>query len=104
MLVGDAPVLSVVEGDLDPAGSDTTATLATAAAARLSDALRARHDQRSVPFVLRAIGASAAATAILAFLLWGLAWMRRRASDAVAGFAAERTAASWRERGSTRGR
>jgi small-conductance mechanosensitive channel len=87
VLIGDTPILTVVEGDLDPAGNDTTATLAGAAAARLDEALRARHDQRSLPLVLRAIGASAAATAILAFLLWGLAWMRRRAAGAVGAFA-----------------
>ncbi len=91
VLVGGRLAFAVLEGDLDPAGSDTTQSLATAAAAKLSEALRARRDQRSIPLVLRAIGASAAATAILAFLLWALSRLRRGVTGAVTSFAERHT-------------
>jgi small-conductance mechanosensitive channel len=91
VLVGDRLVFVLLDADLDPAGTETIQSLAAAAAARLAEALKARHDQRSIPLVLRAIGLSLAATAILALLLWLLARLRRGVVGAVTAFAERHT-------------
>jgi len=85
--IGGTPVFSVIEDDLDKSGSDTTESQAGEAAKQLGEALRARRDQHSLPFLLRAIGSSAVATVILCGLLWGLLWLRRRSVIAVTALA-----------------
>jgi len=58
---------------------------------RSAQALRAPRDQRSIPLVLRAVGASAAATALLVLLLWALGRLRRGATRVLTAFAERHT-------------
>jgi small-conductance mechanosensitive channel len=90
VLAGGRLIFTVLEADLDPAAGDQLQPTAAAAAERLGVALQARRDQRSIPLLLRAAGASAGATALLALLLWLLVRLRRGSVEAVASFAQHR--------------
>jgi small-conductance mechanosensitive channel len=91
LMAGGRLVFVLLEADLDPSAGDQLQPAAAAAAERLGVALKARRDQRSLPLLLRAIGASAGATALFATLLWLLFRMRRGSVGILTGIANRRT-------------
>ena len=75
---GEQFVFFLAEADVDPLANETVEKAASAAAVRLAEALTARRDQHSLPLLLRGIGKSLAATAILVGILWILIRLKRR--------------------------
>jgi small-conductance mechanosensitive channel len=92
VLVGGRLALFVVEGDAEPLSGEALEPLARSAADRLSEALRAERDQRSLRLVLRSVAESGAATAVLLVVLWVAARLRRQLTGALRSAAERRTA------------
>ena len=92
VLVGDRFALVLVEGDAERLSGETLEPLAREVADRLSDALRASRDQRSLRLVLRSLGESAAATAVLLVVFWIVVRLRRLLTNALRSAAERRTA------------
>jgi len=76
--VGEQFVFLLAEPDVDPLANEALEQASSAAAARLAEALNARRDQHSLPLLLRAVGKSLAATAILGGILWIFIRLKRR--------------------------
>jgi small-conductance mechanosensitive channel len=76
--VGEHFVFALAEADVDALSNETLEKTASAAAARLGEALTARRDQHNLPLLLRALVKSLVATAILAVVLWILLRLKRR--------------------------
>jgi len=76
--VGEQFVFLLAQADVDALANETLEKATSDAVARLAEALTARHDQHSLPLLLRAIGKSLAATAILGGILWILIRVKRR--------------------------
>lgn len=92
VLVGDRLALVLVEADAERLSGETLEPLAREVADRLSDALRASRDQRSLRLVLRSLGESGAATAVLLVVFWIVVRLRRLLTSALRGAAERRTA------------
>jgi small-conductance mechanosensitive channel len=75
--VGSRPAFGILREDLDPLGGETLDQAAAKGVDRLRAALRARHDQRSVPLLLRGIGLSLAATLLFALAIRLILRLRR---------------------------
>jgi small-conductance mechanosensitive channel len=75
--VDSRPAFGILREDLDPLSGETLGQVAAEAADRLRAVLRARHDQRSVPLLLRGIGLSLAATLLFALAIWLIVRLRR---------------------------
>jgi small-conductance mechanosensitive channel len=75
--VGSRPAFGILPADLDPLGGETLDQAAARGVERLRAVLRARHDQRSVPLLLRGIGLSVAATLLFALAIWLIFRLRR---------------------------
>src|SRR5215813_3393348 len=97
LFVGSKLIFVLSEADREPFSSESLDQLARAAADRLSTALRAEREQRSVPAVLWSLGESLAATAVLLVALWLLVRLRRVFNIRFLGAAARRTAALGRQ-------
>ena len=72
-LIGGHPMFAVLEGDVDSANGETLEELVKQTQVRLEEVRKARHEQRYWPSILKGIGLSLAATALLAALFW-LLW------------------------------
>jgi small-conductance mechanosensitive channel len=81
--VDSRPAFGIMQGDLDPLNGETLEQASAEAAGRLRALLRARHDQRSVPVLLRGIGLSLAAGLALALVIWLVLFLRRVAARVV---------------------
>lgn len=79
VLLDGALLFLVTPGDINVLAGDTTEVLAQESAAQLSKALQERREQRSLRYIAQALALCGLATAILAFLLWMLAALRRQA-------------------------
>jgi len=77
VLINDAQIFAVVPGDTKTLAGETVESVAAAAAAELEKALAEYEESGSVERLLKALGYSAAGTAVFVFLLWGLVWLRR---------------------------
>ena len=87
VLVGNRLVFLLTEGDVEPLAGEALDQLARAVVERLTGALQAEREQRSVPRLLRAVAESLAATVALVAVLWVLVRLRRvflKASKAIA--------------------
>lgn len=76
--VGGRGAFVLVPADVDEATGETLDQAAAAAARRLEQAVAEARERRSLPDLLRAIGLTVAATAILVGVLAGLERLRRR--------------------------
>jgi len=76
--VGEQFVFFLAEADVDALANETLEKATSDAVARLAEALTARRDQHSLPLLLRAVGKSLVATAILGGILWILIRVKRR--------------------------
>jgi small-conductance mechanosensitive channel len=76
--VGEQFVFLLAEADVDAVANEKLEKTASDSVARLADALTARREQHNVPLLLRAMGKSLAATAVLVGILWILRRVRRR--------------------------
>jgi small-conductance mechanosensitive channel len=70
-------LFGIAEGDLDPSSGETMASVSERALEHLRSVLQARAEQRRLPVLLRGVGLSLGATALLALILWAT----RRAAD-----------------------
>jgi small-conductance mechanosensitive channel len=93
VLVGSRLSLFFADADADALAEETPERAAAAVAERLAEALRAERDQRSVKVVLRGLGETAAATALLLLLLWALRRLRRLIEPFLSGVANKEVAA-----------
>lgn len=93
LFVGSKLILMLSEADVEPFSKESVDQLAHAAADRLSAALRAEREQRSVRAVLWSVGESLAATAVMLVALWLLVRLRRVFTASFLGAAERRTAA-----------
>ncbi len=86
LTVGDRGAFVLVEGDVDEASGETLDQVAAAAAARLTLAISEARERRSLPDLLKAVGLSVVATAVLVFVVLLLErvrrWAGRKAADA----------------------
>ncbi|HEY3586827.1 MAG TPA: mechanosensitive ion channel domain-containing protein [Myxococcaceae bacterium] len=84
VMVGPRLIFTVFEGDVDVAAGESTEDVARQAAAVLTDALVAEHEQRSVRLLLRSALLAVIATVLAAGVLWLFVRARRAASLGVA--------------------
>jgi small-conductance mechanosensitive channel len=88
VLVGRSPAFVVTDADRDAIADDAPVDqLAAAAASRLSAALQASRDQRSVKVIVRGLWQSGVATAVLAIVVWILVRLRRSIVRKLSGIA-----------------
>ena len=74
--VGKRNILGLLPEDLDPELGQSLEQVANQAAYNLREMLAARAEQLRIPVLVRGIGFSAAATALFAFVLWGVVKLR----------------------------
>ena len=87
VLLNDNQLFIVTPGDVNALAGETVESVANAAAAELQKALGEVEEAGSLERILRALGYSAAGTAVFAALLWGLAWLRRAGARRVLALA-----------------
>ena len=78
ILVDGALAFGITPGDVDPLTEETLPQAAARAVQALETVIAETREARSVKALLKAIGYSVLATAILALVLWGLSRLRRR--------------------------
>ncbi len=101
ILIGDTRIFSLLEADLDPEDKTTLALTAEKSRAALAGAIAAKLEQRRLPVLLEGAAYSAAATLIVAALIWVLhllgrkviGWLERKR----AALAASEKSVRWEE-------
>ncbi len=84
LTIGGRGMFVLVPADVDEAAGETLDQAAAAAAERLELAVREARERRSLPDLLKAVGLSLTATALLVLGLVGLERLRRRAAHRAA--------------------
>lgn len=79
--IGGQPLFGIAPGDVDPEQLSSVGTLAAEAKNNLAEAFSARLEQGQLPVLLRGIGLTALALAILAGLVWALWHLRLRIGE-----------------------
>ena len=69
-LLGDLPLFSVYEGDVDVEAKQRFEVLVKQTQTRMEDVRVAWHDARNTPLLLKGLARTAAATLLLGFLIW----------------------------------
>ena len=93
VMVDDAMAFAVIAGDVDPLTQETPQQVAARAATALEAVIAETREARDLKSLLKAVAISALATVILALLLRGLAWIRRRAQAYLIELAAQKAEA-----------
>ena len=79
--IGGRPLFGIAPGDVDPEQLSSVGTLAAEARKSLDEAFTARLAQRQLPVLLRGIGLTVLALAVLAGLVWALWHLRLRIGE-----------------------
>jgi len=78
ILVDGALVFGIAPGDVDPLTEETLPQVAARAARALEAVIAETREARNVKALLKAVGFTLLATAVLSLVLWGLTRLRRR--------------------------
>lgn len=79
--IGGQPLFGIASGDVDPEQLSSVGTLTAEAKKNLAEAFSARLEQGELPVLLRGIGLTVLALAILAGLVWALWHLRLRIGE-----------------------
>src|SRR5690606_39361597 len=79
--IGGQPLFGIASGDVDPEQLSSVGTLAAEAKKNLAEAFSARLEQGELPVLLRGIGLTVLALALLAGLVWALWHLRLRSGE-----------------------